>query len=785
MRLPEILAPAGNIEMAHAAFAAGCDAIYVGAKQYGARAYSDNFDAAELISLIAKAHRLGVRVYLTVNTLIKEQEMDAVIALLRPLADAGLDAVILQDLGLTARLRRELPNLERHASTQLSVTSLDGALALQGLGFSRLVLGRETTVEEAERIVQETSLEVEVFAHGSLCVSVSGQCYMSAFSGGRSGNRGCCAQPCRKTYTIESKNGETVGAPNTYLSPRDLMTLDRVSEFARIGVHALKIEGRMKKPEYVFAAVSAYRQALLQQPYERKELELMTNRPFTKGFFFHSFGSDMAFDREQTGGEWIGEIALQPDGKRFVCPQTSLTAGDILMLQGKHNTFPYTLPKSYSPGEPILFSARDVRVGSPVLRVYTETVRQKLKAALEAEDNKENRLPLSLSVTIAVDHPLRVIAESGTDKIVWEGEAVSAARSQALDLKTVERAFRKVGNTAFLLPKLTVSLEEDTFVPVSALNAARRSALDALSCAVSRSSVRKMPTICDATPDFAFSSAKSSEAIEGKKKKETFSVSSSDEAKSQKNPHVLLETNREPSALSTELDTIDRVLLTDLTLAKAWRDEGVLVDWAFPPLQESKAAQICWEEARSLSYPFDGITVRTLNELGHVLRYRDALSQQVPIALGFGFNLRNSEAFREVARWAKKIPIVRVALSVECTEEEVFSFPFSDVEAEMLYFGPAPGMLLRHCPCALLKSCRDERHCASCAYRREMFLVDRYGKREMVRRKGYTELLSPTKVDLRNGSVLLSRIQPSWLRVVDVGEETGDVLETIRRNHAG
>lgn len=784
MSRPEILAPAGNMEMVRAAFAAGCDAIYVGAKRFGARAYSENFEVEELLALIEEAHRRGVRVFLTANTLIREDEMDVVLALLRPLADVGLDAVILQDLGLMARLKRELPNLERHASTQMSVTSLDGALALQGLGYTRVVLGRETSIEEAERIVNETDLEVEVFAHGSLCISVSGQCYLSAFSGGRSGNRGSCAQPCRKTYTIERPDGEILGAENTYLSPRDLMTLDRVAEFARLGVQALKIEGRMKKPEYVFAAVSAYRNALLQQPYDAKGLQRMTNRPFTKGFFFHAFGTDLAFDRKQSGGECIGTIGVQEDGRRYMVTQTSLTAGDMLMLQGKRGTFPYTVSDDQPIGSKLQFPMRDIPKDSPVLLVYTETVRKKLQEALEAETKKEDRLPLQLSVSIAPEKPLRVTARSGRQETVWEGEMVSTARSHALDRETVERAFRKVGNTPFALEELNLSLAEGAFVPVSKLNAARRDALAALSRTLSRSTLRDRPSLLNGTPASAFYLKEKPNRME----KETSVVGADrpqEKPRETKMPRILLETDRDPDDFSGVLETVDRVLLSDLAHAKAWRNAGIPVDWAFPLLQESDAVRICWDEARDLSFPFDGITVRTFNELGHVLRGMEQLPQPISIALGFGFNLRNSDAFLEVARWAKEMPIVRTAISVECEPEEDFVFPSSVLEAEMLYFGPAPGMLLRHCPCSLLKGCHDERHCATCAFRRDVLLVDRYGKRPMVRKKGYTELLSPTGIDLRKGSTLLSRLKPSWLRVVDVGSETFEVLTTVRRSHAG
>lgn len=480
MKMPEILAPAGNREMAQAAFAAGCDAIYVGAKQFGARAYSKNFEQDELIALIGEAHWRGVKVFLTVNTLLKEEEMEDALAMVRPLAAVGLDAVILQDLGLTARLRKELPHLERHASTQLSVTSLAGAEVLKAIGFTRVVLGRETSHEEAQRIIDETGLEVEIFAHGSLCVSVSGQCLLSAFSGGRSGNRGCCAQPCRKSYTLERPDGTVLGKENTYLSPRDLMTLDEATTFATMGVNALKIEGRMKKPEYVFAAVRAYRAALCGEETHADALRLMTNRPFTKGFIFHDFGVDYTFDQHQPTGEAVGNICRMKNGKLALHPTRALYSGDMLRLQGKRGAFPYTVQQTMNAGESLLFSQNDMPIGSTVYRVYTESVRNDLTAALAADEAHPKTAPLSMTVFLMPGKPLCVQAKSGDCVMRWEGAAVEQARNRSLDQETVERSFRKVGDTHFSLDSLTIHLEDGCFVPVSLLNAARRDALEAL-----------------------------------------------------------------------------------------------------------------------------------------------------------------------------------------------------------------------------------------------------------------------------------------------------------------
>lgn len=765
MKMPEILAPAGNREMAQAAFAAGCDAIYVGAKQFGARAYSKNFEQDELIALIGEAHWRGVKVFLTVNTLLKEEEMEDALAMVRPLAAVGLDAVILQDLGLTARLRKELPHLERHASTQLSVTSLAGAEVLKAIGFTRVVLGRETSHEEAQRIIDETGLEVEIFAHGSLCVSVSGQCLLSAFSGGRSGNRGCCAQPCRKSYTLERPDGTVLGKENTYLSPRDLMTLDEATTFATMGVNALKIEGRMKKPEYVFAAVRAYRAALCGEETHADALRLMTNRPFTKGFIFHDFGVDYTFDQHQPTGEAVGNICRMKNGKLALHPTRALYSGDMLRLQGKRGAFPYTVQQTMNAGESLLFSQNDMPIGSTVYRVYTESVRNDLTAALAADEAHPKTAPLSMTVFLMPGKPLCVQAKSGDCVMQWEGAAVEQARNRSLDQETVERSFRKVGDTHFSLDSLTIHLEDGCFVPVSLLNAARRDALEALWHSLTGKALTAEKEDADTPFSDDFFNA-------------TFpKLSSSATKPSAEKPRMLLETARGPEAFTAHLSRLSRVLLKDLRLAKRWREAGVFVEWDFPQLQETEAAYQRWKEAEALGFPFDGIYARTVNELGHALHGMSRFSKSVPLALGPGFNLCNSDAFYEVWRWAEKWPISRVALSLECTSEEGVIFPLNGPALEMLAEGPAPGMLLKHCPCSLLKGCHDDSECAHCAYQKNVCLVDAFGKRSMVRHYGYTELLSPRYLNLREVQPLYERLQPAWLRVVDEGEGSNEFLE--------
>ena len=242
----EILAPAGSFECLKAAVCAGADAVYVGGSRFGARAYADNFKEAELLEALDYVHLHGRKLYLTVNTLLKEQEIGDLAGFLLPYYRQGLDGVIVQDFGAGEQIRNCFPDLELHASTQMTVTGAAGAAFLKEHGYVRVVPARELSLKEIRHIKEETGMEVECFVHGALCYCYSGQCLLSSMIGGRSGNRGQCAQPCRLPYSVEG------GKSGDLLSLKDLCTIDLLPELLKAGIDSFKIEGRMKQPDYVY-----------------------------------------------------------------------------------------------------------------------------------------------------------------------------------------------------------------------------------------------------------------------------------------------------------------------------------------------------------------------------------------------------------------------------------------------------------------------------------------------------------------------------------------------------
>ncbi len=293
MRKIELLAPAGSVESLYAAVQAGADAVYMGGSKFSARAYANNFDDEQLKEAINYCHLYGVKVYITVNTLIKEEEIKEAIKYIGFLYSIGVDALIIQDTGIAKLIKENLPNFEIHASTQMTIHNGEGAIFLKELGFKRIVLSRELSLKEIEYISKDLDIETEIFVHGALCICYSGQCLMSSILGGRSGNRGRCAQPCRLPYTLinEKDDKETKGY---ILSPKDICNIENMGDLIKAGATSFKIEGRMKRPEYVAGVIRSYRKAIdaainkenFEEEQNKKELMQLFNR---EGFQRHTF----------------------------------------------------------------------------------------------------------------------------------------------------------------------------------------------------------------------------------------------------------------------------------------------------------------------------------------------------------------------------------------------------------------------------------------------------------------------------------------------------------------
>ncbi len=334
MHIPELLAPVGSKESLMAAVENGADAVYFGGTLFSARQYAANFDREELEWTIDYAHVRGVKAYVTVNTLIKDSELEEAHDYLRFLCSAGADAVIVQDLGILKLLREQLPEFPIHASTQMTIHNAEGVKFLQEMDVKRVVLARELTLDEIKRIKSETGMEIETFIHGALCFSYSGQCLLSSMIGGRSGNRGYCAQPCRKKYRADEVEGYL-------LSPKDLNMSEDIPALVEAGIDSFKIEGRMKRPEYVAGVVRVYRGLIdryLDAPAkfhvtedEKHTLRQLFNRGFTTGYFFGNPGSElMSRKYPHNIGTQLGKVVdCEPRKKQVsILLEAPLNTGD-------------------------------------------------------------------------------------------------------------------------------------------------------------------------------------------------------------------------------------------------------------------------------------------------------------------------------------------------------------------------------------------------------------------------------------------------------------------------
>lgn len=492
----ELLAPAGSMDALKAALSGGADAVYLGAAAYGARS-SAGFDGEALREALHLAHLHRKNIYVTVNILIKERELTDVRRTLSLLSSLGADAVLVQDLGVLKICREEFPELPVHASTQMALHNASGAKLLKQLGAKRAVLARECALNEI-RLAAQTGMEIEAFCHGALCVSCSGQCLFSAMIGGRSGNRGRCAQPCRLPYTYG-------GVTGSWLSPRDLCARDELQALAEAGVYSFKIEGRLKRPEYVAVVTRAYRQALdgvmegRFSPASFQEKEALT-QIFSRGGFTLGYPSgerDAALidpGRVTPVGVTIGTV-----GKAYRKGGALLT--DARLTKPLHNgdgleigdqALRYSGPEVL-PGQIAALRLRDaVRPGETVRRTEDESQLSAARKTYEGEAlNAALPIPFDAELTAWPGQILRLSVTDGESIASAEGEICQPAEKKALDERSARAALEKTGGTPFLLRQMILR-SAGAFVPASALNALRREALSGLSQARAAAQPRPM-----------------------------------------------------------------------------------------------------------------------------------------------------------------------------------------------------------------------------------------------------------------------------------------------------
>lgn len=718
----ELLAPAGSFASLKAAVAAGADAVYMGGARFGARAYAQNADQDEMIAAIEYAHLHGCRLYMTVNTLFKENELGELYEYLLPYYKAGLGGVIVQDLGALSFIREHFPGIELHASTQMTITSVYGAKELKRLGCCRVVPAREVSLEEIRRIYDETGMDIETFVHGALCYCYSGQCLMSSLIGGRSGNRGRCAQPCRLPYRVyEQENGTAVNKEDQkcVLSMKDLCTLDILPQILEAGVFSLKIEGRMKSPRYTAGVVRIYRKYLDRyleygsegyyvEPEDKKELlDLFDRGGFTSGYYTRHNGRDM--------------IALKEK------PEFRETNKE-------------------------LFDFLD--------REYVETEK---KEPVEGYAYLAEGLPSVLTLTC------------GDISVTVSGQEPQAAKNQPMTREKVIRQLGKTGATAFEFTELEAEVCGALFLPVQALNELRREGFEALTEAIQNQWRRKAPEAGE-VQNGADSGEKSSRAAG--------CAGPVPDESAGKRPMYLTVSAETGDQLSAALAVpeVRRICLDASSFQPGrWAEFVQLIHQAgkecyltLPHIFRTHAIgffrtyRSCLEQAG-----FDGLLIRAFEEIQWMREEQISLSASFDASVyawnhGAVHTLKEEQAAFITAPWELNSRELEPVFEA-CRRE--------GLPAELIVYGRAPMMVSAQCITKTVKGCSK---CPSL-----LWMKDRTGARLPVQNHCafcYNTILNPLPVSLHGCADSVKRLAPEGLRLcftIETGEETKAVLNAF------
>ena len=503
----ELLSPVGNFECLKAAVQNGANAVYFGASSFGARAFAGNFDDYELEKAINYAKLRGVKTHLTLNTLIKEDEFNSAFEIAKKAYMYGIDAIIVQDIGLASKLIESFPDLDIHASTQMTVHNLEGVKELEKLGFKRAVLSRELSLEEINYICKNTNMEIEVFIHGALCISYSGECLFSSMVGGRSGNRGKCAQPCRLPYElIKQTNNNSASKSNInkgyLLSPRDLCGIEFIPNMIKSGVTSLKIEGRMKSPEYVATVTRIYRKYIdlaydstkeyVIDENDKKDLMQVFNRGgFSSGHLTTQENRDLIFkEKPNNMGIYLGKISKYNSSKGIVtCNiENTLDLGDSISFKNENTK--YTISelinkngqniKSATINNTVSFGRMkgNIKIGDKIYKLNSKVLSD---TALSSYSKENIKIDLDCNISIKKDKNISVnisCAKFGIETNYTYDYIPEVSQNQPLSQEKIINQFSKTLDTPFVFKNFNIELDNNLFMPVSVLNEIRRTGID-------------------------------------------------------------------------------------------------------------------------------------------------------------------------------------------------------------------------------------------------------------------------------------------------------------------
>lgn len=703
----ELLAPAGSYDAFLAAVENGADAVYLGGKLLNARQFAGNFDDEELERALDYAHTRGAKVILTLNTLVLDNEMQEAIEYASKVFEMGVDAFIIQDVGLAANLKKAIPEISIHASTQMTAYSSEGVSALERMGFSRVVLARELSVQEINEICKNTQLEIEVFVHGALCICYSGQCLMSSIIGGRSGNRGRCAQPCRLPYSIQ-KDGKDVKS-GYLLSSKDISSIENMTDLINAGVSSLKIEGRMKSPEYVATVVSTYRKYLDEIERSKNKVEVSKqdmhqllqsfNRGgFSKGYLLGKTGPGMmAYEKPKNWGTFLGSVVDQDRSTNSVelKLENSLGNGDgieiwsnkifedspggIITKIVKDNG---QLVKRAQAGDVVWVSVvkGNVERGSKVYKTSDKVLLEQ-SAASFAKGSRKTAVTANFTLK-AGKLPVLSLSDDCGNSVSAAGEVMpEKAINKPLTQDRISEQLKKMGATPFNVAQLTLDIDNDVVIPISELNNIRRKAAGLLENEIILSSKKKINT---ANGDLY-------------KALLHFPGNSHDENKKVKISAMLysLDDNLDLSRINADRLYVPYTSLLSDKVKKAagkLRNGGKEIFAYIPAVIKGKYSQIIEKSLQSTAQVVDGFLV---GNMGVVQTLKDRLGEDVKLMGDYSLNILNSSTLH----FYKEMGYTGATLSYELNLSQINSFSFpQEFDTEIGVYGRIPVMTSEYCP---------------------------------------------------------------------------------------
>ena len=683
MKKIELLSPVGNIEMLYQAIHNGADAVYLAGKLYGARKFSNNFTNEELVSAIKYSHLYGVLVYVTVNTLIYENEIEDFINYIKFLYSNGVDALIMQDIGMIKLVKEICPNIIIHASTQAHNYSEEGIKLLKELGCTRVVLAREMSLNEINNI--NVDIEKEVFIYGALCVSYSGQCLFSSLNGGRSGNRGECVGSCRLPYKL-IKNNKYINTDGKYLlSMKDLNTFNNLKELLDSNIDSLKIEGRMKSPYYVGYVTRLYR-TLIDKYYnnekiflteeEKINLKKLFNREFTKGFLFKD--NDVVNIKSPNHiGIILGKVIKIDKKYIYIKLDTDIKREDGIRFKNTNEGM--IINKLYNNKKLLVNELKkndiclvDNKIKTKVGDIVLKTIDSKLISELEKYSYK--KIPVSYNAEFKINKPFSITITDEINTITEYGDIVELSKSSEVTKDNIIKSLSKLGNTPFISNDINIDKDNNIFISLKSLNEVRRKLVDKL--IIERTNINKNIIINGITPN---------------------------NIKNNKNKINLNILVRNEEQLKCSLDNkLDNIYVTDYELYNKYRKLNNIY-YRIPRINK-----------KDLSLDNSNLLVTDLSSLN---KYKDNNN----IVSDYYLNITNSKSIELL----NNIGVDKVTLSVELNKYQIKDIMKNNYNVELIIYGRLELMVMKYCP---LKKCLN--YCKDCKKSNDIFyLEDRFNNK--------------------------------------------------------